>query len=138
MDNLTTLVRKINQKLINDYAEVSGDKNPIHIDSSFAQKSQFKGTIAHGMMIVGYFSDFMDRIHGSDWSKTGRLKVKFRNPARPGDILSISGKLKLQEEIEKGSAVTTSSKYSLQCHNQRGEFISSATAEVVITDQISH
>jgi acyl dehydratase len=138
MDNLTTLVRKINQKLINDYAEVSGDKNPIHVDSSFAEKSQFKGTIAHGMMIVGYFSDFMDRIHGSDWSQTGRIKVKFRNPAKPGDTLSISGELKRQKEMATDSVVTTSSKYSLQCHNQRGEFISSATAEVVITDRISH
>ncbi|MFL2640087.1 MAG: MaoC family dehydratase [Dehalococcoidia bacterium] len=134
MNNLTTLVREINQKLITDYAEVSGDKNPIHIDSSFAQKSQFKGTIAHGMIIVGYFSDFMDRIHGSNWSKTGRIKVKFRNPARPGDTLSISGELKRQEEISADSAVTISSKYSLKCHNQRGELISSATAEVVIND----
>ena len=92
MNKLPTLIRKIDQKIISDYAKVSGDNNPIHLDPLFAKKSQFKGTIAHGMIIAGYFSDFMDRIHGSDWSNGGTLKVKFRSPAKPGDVLSISGK----------------------------------------------
>ena len=83
------------------------------------------------MIIVGYFSDFMDRIHGSDWSTGGTLKVKFRNPAKPGDVLSISG------QIKNNPTSTTSDrlvKYSLQCENQRGESISTATAEILITD----
>ncbi len=129
MNKLPTLIRKIDQKIISDYAKVSGDNNPIHLDPLFAKKSQFKGTIAHGMIIAGYFSDFMDRIHGSDWSNGGTLKVKFRSPAKPGDILSISGKIK---NNPVGTTGDTLVKYSLQCENQRGESISTATAEILI------
>ena len=129
MNKLPTLIRKIDQKIISDYAKVSGDNNPIHLDPLFAKKSQFKGTIAHGMIIAGYFSDFMDRIHGSDWSNGGTLKVKFRSPAKPGDVLSISGKIK---NNSAGSASDSLVKYSLQCENQRGESISTATAEIFI------
>ena len=129
MNKLPTLIRKIDQKIISDYAKVSGDNNPIHLDPLIAKKSQFKGTIAHGMIIAGYFSDFMDRIHGSDWSNGGTLKVKFRSPAKPGDILSISGKIK---NNPVGTTSDTLVKYSLQCENQRGESISTATAEILI------
>ncbi len=132
MNELPTLIRNIDQNLISEYAKVSGDNNPIHIDTLFAKKSQFKGTIAHGMIIVGYFSDFMDRIHGSDWSNGGTLKVKFRGPAKPGDILSISGQIKNQNNSHASTTSYTLVKYSLECENQRGESISTATAEIVI------
>ena len=134
MNKLPTLTHNIDQKLISDYAKVSGDNNPIHIDTLFATKSQFKGTIAHGMIIVGYFSDFMDRIHGSDWSNGGKLKVKFRSPAKPGDVLSISGQLKNNGTNNSRARRNTLVKYSLQCENQLGESVSTATAEILISD----
>ena len=47
---LKSIKNKIIQTNVNNYAEASGDLNPIHLDKSFAKKSIFKNTIAHGML----------------------------------------------------------------------------------------
>lgn len=41
---------------IKAFAGLSGDRNPVHLDEDYAQKSKFKKRIAHGMMTASYFS----------------------------------------------------------------------------------
>jgi acyl dehydratase len=36
------------QKIIDDFAEASGDRNPLHIDPDFARQTPYGSTIAHG------------------------------------------------------------------------------------------
>ena len=38
------------QEQVNDFARVTGDNNPVHLDEEFASKSIFKRRIAHGML----------------------------------------------------------------------------------------
>ncbi len=42
-----------------EFARLSGDYNPIHIDESFASKSIFKKRVAHGMYIASFFSKIL-------------------------------------------------------------------------------
>ncbi len=42
--------------VINAFAEVSTDKNPVHIDAAYAAGTIFKERIAHGMLSAGYIS----------------------------------------------------------------------------------
>lgn len=37
---------------IKDYAEASGDYNPIHLDENYAREQGFSGNIAHGMLTM--------------------------------------------------------------------------------------
>lgn len=46
----------ITEKDIIEFAEVSGDKNPAHLDEEYAQKTPFKHRIAHGMYISSFIS----------------------------------------------------------------------------------
>lgn len=41
---------------IKSFAGLSGDHNPVHVDSDYAEKSRFKKRIAHGLMSAGFFS----------------------------------------------------------------------------------
>lgn len=41
---------------INSFAEVTGDKNPVHLDASYAANTLFKERIAHGMLTASYIS----------------------------------------------------------------------------------
>ena len=43
----------ITQQDIENYAEVSGDYNPIHLDEEIAKNHGFSGTIAHGILTMG-------------------------------------------------------------------------------------
>ena len=43
-------IRTITEEDIVNFAEVSGDHNPVHLDEDFAKQTMFKGRIAHGML----------------------------------------------------------------------------------------
>ena len=91
--NLTELKRLVTQEKINAYAEASGDYNPIHIDPEFAAKTDLGGTVAHGMLILAYLSEFMTENFGENWINNGSLSARFKGAAYPGDTILVSGKV---------------------------------------------
>lgn len=113
------LVKHITQENINLYAEASGDFNPIHIDESFAAKTPLGGTIAHGMLSLAYVSEMMTSVFGRNWLSGGRLRAKFKEPARPGDTLTINGKIICLEQEDDVSYANC----AFECLNQKGEMI---------------
>lgn len=90
---LTELSRLVTQEQINAYAEASGDRNPLHIDPEFAAKTELGGTVAHGMLILAYLSEFMTVNFGKNWINSGSLNARFKGAAYPGDSILVSGKV---------------------------------------------
>ncbi len=123
---LPSITKHITQEKINLYAEASGDFNPIHVDESFAAQTPLGGTIAHGMLILAYISEMMTLAFGQSWLSQGKLSVRFKAPAHPGDILTVSGEI---DSIEDGNGVSYAN-CSLECHNQRDESIVTGQAVV--------
>lgn len=122
------LVKTITQQKINLYAEASGDFNPIHIDESFAAQTPLGGTIAHGMLILAYVSELMTQAFGLNWISGGRLSIRFKAPARPGDTVTVSGTIDTIEQEKEGTNVNC----SLTCCNQKDETIVTGSAMVKI------
>ena len=91
---LPAVTRLVTQERIERYAEASGDFNPIHVDPAYAAATQFGGTIAHGMMVAAMVSESMARAFALDWYETGKLKLRFRAPVRPGETVTASGKVR--------------------------------------------
>ncbi|MCJ7576639.1 MAG: MaoC family dehydratase [Dehalococcoidia bacterium] len=116
---LNPVVKHITQEKINLYAEASGDSNPIHIDESFAAKTPLGGTIAHGMLSLAYVSEMMTSAFGRGWLSGGKLRAKFKEPARPGDTLTINGKVDCIERKDDVSYANC----TYECRNQKGEMI---------------
>jgi 3-hydroxybutyryl-CoA dehydratase len=123
--------RQITQEEINLYAKASRDFNPIHIDQEFAKKTPLGGTIAHGMLILAYISQTMANYFGKKWLTGGRLNIRFKAPARPGDLLSIQSKIrKIQKEAEQ-----TVMSCDVLCSNQKNDTIITGEAEVRIINE---
>ena len=91
--HLTELTRLVTQEQINAYADASGDYNPLHIDPEFAAKTELGGTVAHGMLILAYLSEFMTENFGENWINSGSLSARFKGAAYPGDTILVSGKV---------------------------------------------
>jgi 3-hydroxybutyryl-CoA dehydratase len=123
---LGPVVRHITQEKINLYAEASGDFNPIHVDESFAARTPFGGTIAHGMLNLAYVSEMMMSAFGRSWLSGGKLRAKFKESARPGDTLTITGQVFC---IEQESDVSYAN-CSFECRNQKNELIVTGEATV--------
>ena len=128
-DKLIPIEKKISQAHINEYAEASGDFNPIHVDAEFGRNSQFKGNIAHGMMIAAAISELMTKTFGIAWFKTGTMKIRFKAPVYPEDIITTSGQIhKISAAQEIGETVLC----RLEISRQTGEIAIQATTEVEI------
>jgi 3-hydroxybutyryl-CoA dehydratase len=135
MPRVSPLSRRVTQEGIQRYAEASGDYNPLHVDEEYARTTPFGGTIAHGMLVLAYLSEMMAAAFGHDWLAGGRLKVRFRAPARPGDTLTARAEPR-RARLPDGQARQVSDdsvfEYGIECCNQRGEALVSGTAEVVV------
>ena len=116
---IPAVTRSIIQRNINLYAQASKDFNPIHIDEDFARKTPLGGTIAHGMLVLAYVSHMMTVAFGRAWLSGGGLNVRFKTPARPGDTITVSGRVL---KIERGEN-RISVRCDVLCQNQNGEAI---------------
>lgn len=69
------------------FASASGDNNAMHINEEFAQSTQFKGRIAHGMLTASVISAAIaGRLPGPGTVYLGQ-KLRFKAPVRPGDTV---------------------------------------------------
>ncbi|MGH6814502.1 MAG: MaoC family dehydratase [Hyphomicrobiaceae bacterium] len=82
-----SFLKTVTDQDVAGFAAVSGDRNPIHLDEGFAEKSLFKGRIAHGMLTASYIST----VFGMEMPGPGAIYVSqtlnFRGPVRLGDTV---------------------------------------------------
>jgi 3-hydroxybutyryl-CoA dehydratase len=120
--DVPALTRQLTQAQINAYAEASGDYNPIHVDESFARSTPMGGTIAHGMLVLSFISQMMTAAFGRAWLDGGKLDVRFRSPARPGETITArAGAGKRDGDMVR---------YPVGCVNEAGDVVISGTAQV--------
>lgn len=71
--------------VISAFADVSGDKNPVHIDADYAATTMFKERIAHGMLSAAYIS----AVFGMQLPGPGAIYISqtlnFKAPVKIGD-----------------------------------------------------
>jgi acyl dehydratase len=80
----------ITQPMIDDYAVISGDFNPVHVDPAFAGATSFGRTIAHGCIPVEPVFQLVRELTGLPVMPQGsRMKLRYRRPAHPGDTISV-------------------------------------------------
>jgi 3-hydroxybutyryl-CoA dehydratase len=46
----------ITESMVNEFAKISGDYSPMHMDEEHARKTEFKSRICHGMLVGSFFS----------------------------------------------------------------------------------
>ena len=126
--SLPGIKRTVTQENINLYAKASQDFNPIHIDEDFAKKTPLGGTIAHGMLILAYVSQMMSGTFGRSWLTGGKLDVRFKTPARPGDTITVSGKIRKLDKNREQTFISC----DVLCSNQRGESVITGEAKVEV------
>lgn len=77
----------VTEATIMAFAEVSTDKNPVHLDADYAAATMFKERIAHGMLSAGFIS----AVVGMDLPGPGAIYVSqtlnFKAPVKIGDTV---------------------------------------------------
>jgi 3-hydroxybutyryl-CoA dehydratase len=85
------------------FAELSGDRNPIHLSEHFARKTRFGARIVHGL----YTASLISAVIGTRLPGPGAVYISqtlnFRGPVKIGDVIDVS--VEVIELIEKGRRV---------------------------------
>ena len=113
----------ITDSLVSSYADLTGDKNPIHLDEGYAKKTFFKKRIAHGMLV----SSFISRIIANDFPGEGSIylsqELKFLKPCYIGD--------ELEYVVKQVDKVKSKFYLSTQVYNGYGHLILDGFAVVM-------
>ena len=73
------------------YAEVSGDRNPLHLDAEQARAAGFDRPLAHGMCVLAVACEaVVDQCAGGDPSRVRGVGARFARPVHPGDRLDVA------------------------------------------------
>jgi acyl dehydratase len=127
MSELTAIHKpEITHTQLVKYAGASGDFNPIHTVVPIGEKAGLDGVIAHGMLIMGMAGEAL-----ADWfprKNLRKFKVRFSKMTRPGEKLTIEGKV-TGERMEKDEKRLTG---EVSVKNEAGEVKLSGQFEVKI------
>lgn len=115
----------VTDKMIREFAQMSGDLNPIHLDEEFAAKSRFGRRIAHGM-ITGCL---ISRALATELPGPGALylsqSLKFTSPVFVDDEIEISLKVTAIKEEKNILTIET------LAHKSGGELVAKGEALVM-------
>lgn len=94
---------EIKEQLVNDFAKLTGDKNPIHLDNKYASNTIFGQRIAHGALIYSLISEVLGMHFPGPGTILLEQKIKFLNPVYIDDkieiIVIIKSVLKLKKRF---------------------------------------
>ena len=85
------------------FAEITGDQNPVHLDSEYAAKGKFGKTIVHGILLAGLIS----KVIGMELPGKGSIyleqDLQFKKPVFVGE--KVTAKVKITD-IHKNKIFT--------------------------------
>lgn len=83
-----TVEVKVTDQMVRQFAEMSGDFNPIHLDDNYAKGTRFGRRIAHGMIVGALISRALNEKIGQGGVYLGQ-NLKFVNPVFIDDVVTI-------------------------------------------------
>ena len=80
-------------KEVRNFAALSGDVSPLHVDESFGAQSSFGSNLVHGMLIASHFSTLVGVfLPGRNALLTG-MDVSFVKPVPVGSDVTVSASI---------------------------------------------
>src|SRR6266567_1489618 len=119
-----SLTKTITDAQIVDFANLTGDTNPVHLDADYAATSMFGERIAHGMLMAGLISAVLGtQLPGPNSIYLGQ-DLKFRALVKIGDTVEVM--VTVTEKRDDKRII----KLSTTVTNQRGETVVDGTAVI--------
>ncbi len=121
--------RKVTDEVVRQFAEVSGDFNPIHLDEEFAKTTRFGRRIAHGMLSGAFISAVL----GYEFKERKIIylsqTMKFTAPVFIDDTVTATATV---TKIREDKGIVT---LETNCKKQTGETVVEGEAVVMVLSE---
>jgi 3-hydroxybutyryl-CoA dehydratase len=84
---------EITHDLMTAFANLSGDRNPLHTDDEFARQAGFPGRVVFGMLTSAFYSRLVGMYLPGMRALLDGIDLEFKSPAYIGDRLTVSGEI---------------------------------------------
>ena len=83
----------VTESMVDDFAKLSGDNNPLHMDENYAKSNNFKGRVCHGMLLASFFSRLAGMYIPGKNALYFSQSLKFQHPCFVNDRIEIRGEV---------------------------------------------
>lgn len=81
----------VSNQMVDEFAKLSGDYNPLHMDDNYAKSTKFGQRICHGMLLASFFSKLVGMYIPGERSLYFSQSLKFSSPCFVGETITIQG-----------------------------------------------
>ena len=124
-------MRAVSQSRVTDehiraFAEVSGDRNPVHLDEDFARQTPFRARISQGMLTASYIS----AVFGTHLPGPGAIYIaqslRFKRPVWVDDairtIVTVTDTVPAKRRV----------RFHCECRNASDQIVLEGDAELMV------
>jgi 3-hydroxybutyryl-CoA dehydratase len=120
-----SMTKTISESDVYQFAGITGDFNPIHINAEYAKETLFKNRVVHGILTAGFISAVLGtKLPGTDTIYLSQ-KVDFKAPVKIGDTVTAEVEVLEKKDRKKIIRLRTTVK------NQAGEMVIDGEAVVM-------
>ena len=116
----------IDKKLVEDFAKISGDFNPLHMNEQYAKKTKFGKRVCHGMLLASFFSKLVGMYLPGKNALYFSQNLNFIRPCFIGDKIIVKGEIIDKSESTKMIKIKTTIK------NIEGQVLVEGIAQVLV------
>lgn len=120
---------EIDEASMHNFLKISGDNNPMHIDSEYAKLRGMADKVVYGMLTSSFYSTLVGVYLPGKYALLHSIDIQFSKPVFIGDKLFVVGEVSAINEIFRQIEVKA---YIL---NQNGEKISRAKIKIGLVNE---
>ena len=118
----------ITESMINEFAKISGDNNPLHMDEYYASKTQFGKRVCHGMLLASFFSRLIGMYMPGKNALYFSQTLNFQTPCFVGDLVTIEGVVIDKSQSTRIITIKTTA------YNQANKCLVDGNAKVIVRE----
>lgn len=118
----------VEQFLVDDFAKISGDFSPIHMNEEFAKSTKFERKIVHGMLLASFLSRMVGMHIPGKYALYYSQTLEFHNPCFIGDEITVSSVV-----IDKSKSTKTI-KIESKITNQKNDLLLYGEGRIIVRD----
>jgi len=118
----------VTASLVDDFAKLSGDLNPLHIDENFAKSKKFKDRVVHGMLLASFLSRMVGMYLPGKNALYLSQSLEFHNPCFVNDEVTV------HSTVTDKSESTKIIKIESRILNDENEMLLNGLGKIIVRD----